>query len=585
MGIMGWLLSGAGKKVSTICPSCGVTVESGYQFCPECKARLDTKMLTCFKCFKIIEPTSKFCPFCQAPIDPGRAVKEATAIVWKRMPGQYARRMDLNLEAFRDPEMCEKGFIVEYGTRALMIADGALAGVLEPGRYAQVTGDSPGGTSGYSDMKGFLTTVTNAKKFVTIILVASGDTDLKFAYGLETAGTQQAYSNILISKDNLKVGVDLTATLRLADPNSFFQNLMGAEDNVGEDDLRAHFYEEFRDAVREEVAKCEAEQMMKADRQVKDTLQGNIMVTMRKSTQRAGMDIVQIRAVFVDQAQLREIVLRRGELEVGKKKLDLLRQFMSLETQQKVAAAQNSAELEKQLLAVDRDRIISAEEYNEIRTAFEQGRGNREMTMKFMQSKMEVMYGSELQRVKLIEEGKLKLTEIDNQISARTKQLNFEREQYLRKVEVEIAAKQKELEFWKEKNKAVLDMYSQRVQIDASVQMQMMKMLAELPPDTAALYMAQNPNTAQVLMARAQATGNQHIAQAYEKASQSMKDVAIAASTGGRATVAEAAQAMAVGVSAARGGAGVCASCGYNQIRPEFKVCPACGGKIVPQPQ
>src|ERR1700687_112223 len=47
-----------------ICPQCGNTVQSGFNFCPRCSCKLS---LSCPKCQRMVSPTDAYCPYCGNP--------------------------------------------------------------------------------------------------------------------------------------------------------------------------------------------------------------------------------------------------------------------------------------------------------------------------------------------------------------------------------------------------------------------------------------------------------------------------------------------------------------------------------------
>ena len=598
--ITNWLLSPY-NKISTICPACGTKCRIDYNFCPSCKTRLDTKFVACSQCHRNIDPTAKFCPYCQAPVDQARAIREATVIVWKRLPKQFARRLDLNFHSFGDKEFRAQGFLVEYGTKALLIVDGVLANELEPGRYVEFLGkDAEHRELEVSEEekprepkpdRRIFDLISRAQKFASVVLVQSTDIDLSFLYG--PPGDERA-QNFLLTKDNLQLGIDFKLTARFAKPANFYQTfyktLASNDDSekesvLVEEDLVDHFYDEIRDAIREEVIKYPAEELINANRQFKDIVEGNLMTIIRRSAGRAGMEIIQIRAAFVAQDAIRELMLRRGQLELGRKRLELIKDFGALENQKKLVDAANVAQLEKAMLDIDRQRVMSKEEYAELKAAFADGRGNREMTMRLLQAKLQIMFDVERERLDLVEKGKLKSTAIDIQIAQSRKVKEFEYEQQLRQVETKAAGELKELEVWKRRVDAHLHAKQKDVQIDVDQYKQRIQTateaLAKLSPETAALYLAQNPEAARVLIERAKAAGNVEIVKAYEKSVEQIKDVAKIA-VGNQGFVVPGFGQSVVGFGRGSGGTVTCpnAACGCSNIQAGMKFCPQCGTKL-----
>lgn len=557
MGIYEWIFSSAGLK--TACPVCGADFgKSQYNFCPKCKARLDTKMVLCTNCKRAIDPASSSCPHCQATVDAARAIRESTTLVWKRLPNQFGRRIDLNRSAFASKDLRAEGFIVEFGTKALLIVDGSLSRVLEPGRYVELQGETSGEELISASGKGVLDIISSAGKYVTVVLLQATDVDFKFAYGIDEEADK---NELLISRDNLKIGLDCRVTLKLSNPANFYQNFMGAKDLVENDDIADYFEEEIRDAAREVVAVHDAEELIRADRKLKDSIQSEISVIINKTAQRVGLELIQVRAVFGHQAEIRELILKRGQAEAGRKRLEVLsqfKQFISSERAEEIIKKRDYSNFEKEVLAIDKERIISEEDFNEIKRAFEEGRGNREKTMEFLNKKLDIMHAMDLKRVQLIEDGKLQLVQIENEMRA------FENQLKKQKMQAESDA-----EAYKKRTEAILEMYKKKKEIDVEA-------LLKMPVELAALFLAENPNIAQVLIARTQASGNQNVIQAYEKIIRQMKDVAVAASTTRGSAAVDVVQKRAYDQAVD----GKCPKCGYTGIESDSKICPKCEHRL-----
>ncbi len=576
MRLLQWVL-GKYRKLSIHCPACGALAGIGYTFCPVCSTRLDQGFLCCPGCKRSVEPGAKFCPHCQTPVSPDRARMEATTIVWRRQTGQFARKIDLNHEVFKEDEARIHGFLVEYGTQALLIVDGTLAGVLESGRYPQYLGKDGLATKARTAPDA-IDLITKAQKFVSCILIQQTDQDLKLVFGLSPtapAGApaeQQSDQNILLTSDNLRVGVDCQLTLRLRDARSFYENLMGAREIVLEADLKSHFYSEIRDAIRQTVRGQQAEPLIHADRALRDTMGREITEILQTSFRRTGLELVQVRSVFVAQAEVRALVEKRGQVELGQKKLEVLKQAWALSNQEQFAQRANAVELERAMLALDRERVISREEYEDLKTAFAEGRGDRTSALAFLQKKLQFMYDIEYRRVQMAEEGSLNLQQIDIQLAKRRKELEFVYAQQVREAETKLAAGQHELDLWKQQNQALLDIERQKLDMNMAVQAQYMAKISEMKPETAGLFLSQNPEIAKVLIARAQAEGNTRIVEAYEKFVPHLKDVAALT----RMPLLGAAYAP-MGWGAMQMGAFACLGCGSRGVPSGSRFCPSCG--------
>jgi RNA polymerase subunit RPABC4/transcription elongation factor Spt4 len=53
------------KPITGTCPSCGATVNPGFNFCPKCKFNLHP---ACPECHRTIEAGATYCPYCSAEV-------------------------------------------------------------------------------------------------------------------------------------------------------------------------------------------------------------------------------------------------------------------------------------------------------------------------------------------------------------------------------------------------------------------------------------------------------------------------------------------------------------------------------------
>src|SRR5207249_1261883 len=129
--------------LSGACPKCGQRVSNLAKFCAQCGESSGGLFRLCKTCGKAIRAASKFCSGCGEPV---KVEGSAAAFphVWRRVidpvtkrPLDFAARFDLGdlRGAYRE------GFIVEEGSRALLLVGGRLERVVPPGAHS---GPAPG---------------------------------------------------------------------------------------------------------------------------------------------------------------------------------------------------------------------------------------------------------------------------------------------------------------------------------------------------------------------------------------------------------------------------------------------------------
>ena len=160
------------------CPKCGNEVADGKKFCGQCGSPLgapagtepgrstgsvESSGLVCPKCGAALTPGKKFCGKCGTPVvstgsttaysssiraengtasgaSSGQPANKAEAemtvssnfVYWNILPGQLACKItEKEFETYQNI----KGFVIQDGIKAIIFADGTLAGELQNGKY------------------------------------------------------------------------------------------------------------------------------------------------------------------------------------------------------------------------------------------------------------------------------------------------------------------------------------------------------------------------------------------------------------------------------------------------------------------
>lgn len=166
----------------------------GDNFCRFCGERLSGGQLKCPSCGTINNSDANFCGKCGKSLRGDRPA-DIEGMRWQRGIDDFATRVDVE----DLPGVLKKGIIVEQGTKALLFINGALAEILQPGRY------DLGGPA--SKLKNF-----DPYRTGTAILVDSGDVELN----LNITG--------IYTKDPLNIDVTCKVIAQIENPTLFFNN-------------------------------------------------------------------------------------------------------------------------------------------------------------------------------------------------------------------------------------------------------------------------------------------------------------------------------------------------------------------------
>lgn len=116
--------------ISDKCPECGATVRRAAKFCSKCGKPGPKSWFKCPSCNSWAGGESSFCWNCKTPLHPESRGTLAGG-VWQRRPGVFAVR--LSVGDLRDS--LKSGLTVEAGTAAILLREGVIDSILEPGAH------------------------------------------------------------------------------------------------------------------------------------------------------------------------------------------------------------------------------------------------------------------------------------------------------------------------------------------------------------------------------------------------------------------------------------------------------------------
>lgn len=217
-------------------------------------------------------------------------------IAWKRDPDDFATR----IEAGDINTLLNQEVIVEAGTNAIILTDGATQGVVAPGRYT---------LSSAGDKLRSLLTLRPAKQ-VTAIVVDTNDLDLAFR-------VEGVYT-----KDPIGLTVDLNVVVcapawvaKDGPPRvmTFFMNVMKGAQRYMLGDLVAHLQPEVENAVSEYVRRYTAAEL-NGDLGKKRGLEEAVFQHLENTLTREGFEFKGVRAARLFHPRLNAITHEREDL-------------------------------------------------------------------------------------------------------------------------------------------------------------------------------------------------------------------------------------------------------------------------------
>lgn len=442
------------------CNACGQENYKGDNFCGGCGEKLPGGEVTCPQCMAIIDSGSKFCSQCGKSTDAEKVQKSdepekgsKVGMKWKRGTDDFAIRIELD-----NPEdIFQRGVIVEEGTRALLLKNGALEATLEPGLYsfqtftealkesairaggAVVRGVACGTTKVFSsimnlslskgkeDAKAVEQAANNAITSLvaspcTVLLIDSGDVELKMDI------------SSVYTKDPLMLDISCNTVLRLDKPELFFVNVMKSRDNFSVSALRNSLYDEMHNSFNEAIGQKSATELhsnLSLKQDFENTVKEHLNRTLGQSY---GLRFFQLRTIHYrnnrfdkikgvhqeafllvseeeaeltkrkrlfdvyDQTQLQDIFEETKEVEYREKRQKVWADMRALVNSDKMNEIKSADDLEAYLHEINKGKYLREDEVQEILNTFKQSGLRRE----FLLDKIQLEQKLEADRITLV---------------------------------------------------------------------------------------------------------------------------------------------------------------------------------------
>jgi hypothetical protein len=401
----------------------------------------------------MVSGSARFCPYCGREMSVARS-PDIGDNRWRRHEEDFATRVVINdVRGFFAREV-----IVEPGTQAIMLADGQNLGAVGPGKYTMDT---------LIERAEVFLNLRSAHR-VEAILVDVADTDLTFEV------------KRLFTSDPLAVDLSCRTVLRVGNPVRFLRTMMKGRRRYGRDQLHEYLQIEVEDAAQEWMSPYGVEQLAN-NLQLKDELELAIETHLRRTTERTGLEVVQVRALdlaheYLDRVtgeQAEAFLLiseKEAELKGRKRLFDILKQEQvqdiaeeTAEVEQyerraaiwdrmrravlsdRMAEVETEDELEAFLREQDKQNLIRDKEYEELKRTFAEEREDHELQRRYVMRKLEIERQKELDRVELEAERELlekRLAKRDLELRA---QLAEERIRAVERQKTQIEVQQQQL--------------------------------------------------------------------------------------------------------------------------------------------
>jgi len=251
------------------CTACGKTIERDARFCPHCGTPQAGGKVTCGHCGKEVPSNARHCPYCGTAMDTAQ-VPDLGDNRWRRGAEDFAIHVVVDdVRGFFSRDL-----IVEPGTQAILLADGANLGVVGPGKY----------TLDDLTERGEVFLRLRSAHRMEAILVDTADVELDFTI------------NDLLTKDPLKIKASVAVAVVVENPMRFFQTLMRSQRSYSLQQLRSYLYSEVEDAAREWVGRYSIKDLSTNFR-LKQDLEQDIEMHLQQTGQRNGLRFVRVRAL------------------------------------------------------------------------------------------------------------------------------------------------------------------------------------------------------------------------------------------------------------------------------------------------
>lgn len=376
------------------CDNCGATIGRDARFCPQCGAPQGGSKVKCGHCGKEVPANAQHCPYCGTIMDTAHP-PDMGDNRWRRGAEDFA--IHVVVEDVRG--FFSRDLIVEPGTQAILLADGANLGVVGPGKY----------TLDDLTERGEVFLRLRSAHRMEAILVDTADTELEFVI------------SDLLTNDPLKIKASVAVAVVVENPMLFFQTMMRGQRSYGQQQLREYLYSEVEDAAREWVGRYSVKDLSTNFR-LKQDLEQDIEMHLQRTGQRNGLRFVRVRALDLAHPYMDRVTGTQAEAFIAHEeaqaqfaaerlRLERERVARGMATEAEIAAKEEALAKRKSLFAVYNDeelqKLIELERQVEHHEARAQLMGR--MRESVLSEKMDELRGEEKMEQFLREQDKRQL--------------------------------------------------------------------------------------------------------------------------------------------------------------------------------
>ena len=318
------------------CPECGTNVRRTAKFCGKCGKPGPKSWFKCPSCRKWVGGDSEFCWNCHAALHPNqRGVRSGG--IWQRPAGMFAQRFDV--DDLRG--QLGKGVMVQAGTSAVLLDQGVLKDVLEPGRH---TLDSL--------MQRLLHWGEPAPR--TVILVDNGDVVLPLRIeGLRTREEMpvEFYGEVAIH-------------FQAAGADRLVANLLKEKREVTCLEITEHLAGEIRYAVQNLCQQSLMEELIR-DPERRLRLENTLQQTLSAALDRLGLALVRVASAEFAGTEYEAIREKMGGVELKRREIEFDQRLRELLSSDQMHQFKNEHELEEYVSQLAQEKNISASHRNQ----------------------------------------------------------------------------------------------------------------------------------------------------------------------------------------------------------------------------
>ena len=463
-----------------LCPNCHAPVEPGANFCGKCGQGIPGGKIKCPHCSEDTESGSRFCGKCGKRIDESEPQTRHSR--WHRSPEEVAARF----EAASLPELVrgflgdedrkgllgkmfdlasipEKGFIIEEGTKALLLQHGKSE-ILNPGSYSRGT------------------VIERLKQLVkkdAVVLVLYDDGPIELPFAIDG----------LLSAESINVDARGSVVVRVDNPILLNNALIKGSRGLTRQEITDRVIRQIRLALLDSMREIEL-----ADVKVGAELQAKLSITMLDKLSpmlgEIGFRVDNIRGISLEGETLEKLIRHKEwrqqmdqKAQETRDKLDVDRELGSLEMErerlqredshlhrEKIAEIQRKEnelnlrieredrkahidhseqlaalyqraqkveldqvrtdeETAKVLHDLDKDKVLRDEDMEVLKSGIMDRRDDKGQARRFLLEKIQLEHDLELERVKMTKTQDLDDEKIDFELKQRRKHFEHEQEE------------------------------------------------------------------------------------------------------------------------------------------------------------